>query len=984
MAVQNSAKGDLALAIDEAGLEASLTFTPDVHGAEWTADKVLRVLMDARVGGLNQKRADDLVQKFARSKGPTKEIVASGVAPVLPVPELPEWSDLPVPPELALIVAETLAQAPDPVLFRVKVETVRVERTIKKPAALPFLPPKIEKVQTTEKREKREQVDPDPMVVRSGWAERGARIGVLSTAKPGKPGKSIFGAPIQPESYDPTFYSGPGVARNKNELLADWDGIVRVGERWVDVIPLPRHSWSVESSPDGATYFLNYTPGDSRMASPDPRQILAKALELGAPEDALVAAEEVGAALAKAIEEKEALFSWSLSLDRDAKAEVKVSPDGVVATLSIWKGRGRGRPLELSAVSAALKASLVRGFKAEELKKDVIAFYKGNKAELLDYPLAQGRAPGRGKGRSLVLSVQGLADDKAAELRKRISEQTGLSAALPSLADFPVEEATKIAYVKLGQRIGELSTGGSGQDGVDVFGKVLPGIPGNDPSVKTFENVDFGRDAITATASGVLMADERGQAWRIRVVRFRDSTIDVAISQDSMSASVTLLAEDGLGSPLSVEKVLAALAEKGVKQGLEPYSIAEAVSDARAGKSVLKKVVARGRSARAGGSIDTQWLVHKATGALYTMTEGNRADFKERDTMTRVEAGAPILKVAKTVDAGEDGVDVLGRPVKGAGSGAGNAPPEHDASIREEKQEDGSVLFVAAVGGELVIEGLFGTGGRIYIREKLSVEGDLGPETGNVKFPGNVSIAGSVLSGYSLIAGGDIAVAGAVEASLVSSDGSVRVGEGIKGARRGTIRARRGIDAAFAEQALLLAVEDVKVRNGCVLCNVKTNGRLVVAGERGSLIGGICRARKGVDVGSLGSENYAKTEISFGQDYLVADQIEAEEKEIERLKSLILQSDRTMADLERAGAGLDRIRQDKVKLVKLLEKRTHRVFDLREKFETHVASEVRVRGTVFPGVILESHNRFFEVRSKKTKVCFAFDLQLGRIVEKPL
>jgi uncharacterized protein (DUF342 family) len=146
----------------------------------------------------------------------------------------------------------------------------------------------------------------------------------------------------------------------------------------------------------------------------------------------------------------------------------------------------------------------------------------------------------------------------------------------------------------------------------------------------------------------------------------------------------------------------------------------------------------------------------------------------------------------------------------------------------------------------------------------------------------------------------------------------------------------------------------------------------------------LCRARRGIDVAILGSENYAKTEVSFGQDYLIADQIDAEEREIEKLKTLILQSDRTMADLERAGAGLDRIRQDKVKLLKLLEKRTHRIFDLREKFEAHVASEVRVRGTVYPGVILESHNRFFEVRSKKSKVSFSFDQALGRIIEKPL
>src|SRR5208337_995351 len=109
---------------------------------------------------------------------------------------------------------------------------------------------------------------------------------------------------------------------------------------------------------------------------------------------------------------------------------------------------------------------------------------------------------------------------------------------------------------------------------------------------------------------------------------FRDSTIEVSISPDAMSASVSLVAEEGFGAPLSVEKILSALAEKGVKQGLEPYSIAEAVADARAAKPVLKRVVARGRMPRAGGSVEATWLVHKATGALYSIQAGNKADFK--------------------------------------------------------------------------------------------------------------------------------------------------------------------------------------------------------------------------------------------------------------------------------------------------------------------------------------------------------------------
>jgi hypothetical protein len=981
---QAVAKGDLVLSIREDELEASIEFTPSPGGAEWTAEKLMRVLMDARIGGYNQKRAEELVQKLARAKGKTKEIVASGEAPQEPRPELPEWCELPIPAEYESLARALAYESPLPELFKVRFETVKVEKKVKKPSALPFLAPKIETVTSTERRELREPVHPDTTILSVGWASKGARLGVLSQSKPGKPGRTIFGKPIPAETVDATFYLGNGVSRNRSELLADIDGVVRIGGRWVDVVPLPRHSWSVALSSDGTTCLLNYTPGDPRLPAPAASEILLKARELGASEDSLLGEAEVAAIVAEADTKKEALFSRSISKDRDASVEVKVSPDGMSATLSIYKGRGRGRPLDLAQVSSALKSSGVRGYNADQLKKDVLEFYKGKEPELVDYPLAKGRTPSRGKGRNLSIALPFLAQEKAAELRARIEKNTGLKKAVPSLDDFPITENVKLAYVQLGQRIAELPPPEPGQDGVDVFGKVVPGIKGNDPVIKVYENIDFSKGVLTATASGLLLALEEGGGWKFRVLRFRDSSVTAEVAPDAMSAVLTLTAEEGLGSPLTVETAIAALGEKGVKQGLDAAAIAEAVADARAGKPVLKRIVARGRPARPGGSAKVTWMAHKATGALYTVGAGGRADFRERDTMTKVSAGDPILKIEKAADVGEDGVDVLGRPVPAASSSSGDQIPAHDNTIREEKSEDGSVLYVAAASGELVVEGVFGSGGVMTIRERLDITGDVGPETGNIKFPGMVAVKGSLLAGYTLMAGGDVFIGGAVEASLLSSDGAVRVVEGVKGARRGTVRSRSTFDAAFAEQALLLAVGDIRLKNGCILCNVKTNGKIILAGEKGALIGGLCKARKGIDVAVLGSENFAKTEISFGQDYLVADQIEAEAREIERLKTLILQADREMADLEKAGTGLDRVRQEKVKLVKLLEKRTMRLFDLREKYEVHFESEIRVRGTAYPGVILESHNRFFEIRSKKSKVVFTFDPAVGRIVERPL
>lgn len=192
------------------------------------------------------------------------------------------------------------------------------------------------------------------------------------------------------------------------------------------------------------------------------------------------------------------------------------------------------------------------------------------------------------------------------------------------------------------------------------------------------------------------------------------------------------------------------------------------------------------------------------------------------------------------------------------------------------------------------------------------------------------------------------------------------------------------MEAAFAEQAMLMGIQDIVLKNSALLCNIKTNGKLSLLGDKGHLIGGLCRARKGIEVQNLGSENGARTQVSFGQDYLVKDAIESEEKEIERVKAMILLADKSMREQEKLGSNLEAVRNDKLKLVKILEKRSMRVFELREKFEEHFPGELVVRGSAFAGVVLESHNRFHELRQTKQKVAFSFDPQLGRIVERPL
>jgi len=875
---------------------------------------------------------------------------------------------------------DTVAAAPPPELFRVKTERVARERIVKKPAALPFLPPKTERVVEYDKVESREAVAVDTRVLRVFWADRDATIARLSPSRPGKAGKSVYGKPLPPPAAEDTaFYLGRGLARDKGDVQATEAGFVRVGERWADLVPFGPGRYSLRLSDDGATVLMDYEPGDKRLEPPDAAAVLEKAAELGKGSDSLISAEETQAALLRATRSGQGLSGFSLSNDRDAEARVEVSPDRLKATLSIVKGRGRGKPLELAMVSAALAGHKFKGVKTDRLKADVVAFYKGTDTEFLDYVLVEGKAPTKGKDRSLVCAVAFLPDAQARDYVTTVKGAQALSRYVDSLAEFPLEDTSRVAVVKKGQDIARFGPPSPGQPGVDVYGEPLPAAPGNDPALRLFENIRLSQESLESEDDGILLVGDSEEGASMRVVPFKDARVDVSVAEDGMSAAISVERGYGIGRELSLELAQAALAEAGVKTGIDLKELSAALADAREGRADARRIIARGVVPVPAGGYRLNWITKLASGAALTVRADGSADFKNQDRSTIVVEGQPILELLAIGVEGQDGQDVLGNVIPAPKDPRVAEPPSFDASIVEERKENGDRLLKAGKNGELRFEK-----NALSITLAQKIKGDVGPATGNVRFPGPVGIAGTVLTGYAVVAGGDVVVTGAVEAALVSADGSVKVTEGIKGARRGTVRARTSIEAAFAEQAMLLAVEDITLKNSALLCNIKTNGQLRLLGEKGHLIGGLCRARKGAELQNLGSANGAKTQVSFGQDYLIKDAIEAEEREIDRVKALILQADKTMREQEKAGANLDAIRQDKLRLVKLLEKRSLRVFELREKFEEHFPAEIVVRGTVYAGVVLESHNRFHEIRQTKQRVAFSFDPQLGRIVDRPL
>ncbi|HOV63819.1 MAG TPA: FapA family protein [Spirochaetia bacterium] len=971
--------GSLDIKVDSDGLIAWLVFTP---GTETVSGDFVQKLLSARgiTEAPNLRKVDEAFRLFAQAKDVTSVEILRGTPPIPPTPEEFEWAISPIPPELKEEADRVLRDAAQPEITRIRVEKEKVEKKVLKKSKLPFAQAKEDVVFEYQKREIKERIPVDPTVLETGWAEAETRIAVIMPAKPGRPGRNIFGKPIMPQNLtEAGIYEGAGVKRGRGELTAVVTGFVRRGVNWVDIVPFSRHLWEVKLSKDKATVLLDFTPGSPGASAPDPDEILKAALALGAKVDSLLSVAEIFSLVASLIRGGKPVVDVPLSQDEDASFSITVSEDKLTATLSIKKGRGRGKPLVLNEVGKLIQKSGLKGLNYKQIQEDLVAFYRGPATELKAYILGQGVAPQVPEKRTVTFTVPFLAPEEVEKIRERAQNlPQGSFSGLASIDEFPLSSVEGMALVKQGDVIAALTPQPKLEPGKDVFGRLIPPTAGAAFPLEALENVQLEKDALVAQCIGIADRITRGDTVCIRVRPHRDALVEVRLSPDRMEGFLTLKRSEGTGVPLSYDTVNAAIAKAGIEKGIDSRAVSEAILKANEEGEVNDALIARGLPPLSAGGKDISFKISLATGRGVTIGKDGKADFRNQDRITPITEGTLIAEILSPDTESKDGWDITGKPV----SASENAPLAIEFGKNIRKEEDGGRLrLVAARSGELFYDGR-----TIDVNEIHTVQGNVDLKTGNVKFPGTVRVSGSVLSGFYVFAGGDIFIMEGIEASLLSAQGSVFIAQGVKGGGKAVIRAKKEIRLSFAEQATLLSVGDIHIKNACLRCQVKSNGKLVLETEKGNFVGGSARVKGGLDVMNLGGESGAKTHVSFGQDYLIKDQIESEEAEIEKVKAQIIKLDSAMHLFERGGqqVNLEKVRQEKLKLLKIIEKRSMRLFTLREKFEEHCPSEIRVRGTVYPGTIIESHGRFFEVRKKSSKLVFFFNPEVGHIQEKPL
>ena len=972
-------QGEIVIEIDrkESPLKLTARFRADPRGNHrWDAAKLLDLL--ERSGAPNVV-TPDVIDRFLERAADTDKyeaVLAEGIAPTEPRAESVRWSeDLATPQALAEAATAVIAAAQGPEIYHERKRTIRREQAVGKKPRLPFLHAKAKTKPVRETVVDRERVYVDPTVEASYFVAQDVELGTVMPMDPGEPGADIFGRAIPTRRpADPTFHAGDGIERKGRQLSAKRSGFLRIGRNWADIVPFRLHEWKLESSADNVVCGLSFTAGNPEAPLPDIERIRADAAEQNRSDDAPLDGAAIRTALMEAIaaggDHTIALFGT-----RDAGHRITVSDDKLTATLAVHKSRGNGRALKLKDVGSAITAAGLRGLNVPKIKHDITEFYNSSELDLVDYVLATGTPPVPGVERKVEFAVRFDRQETTDKLKAQLVQtiESGRNT-IDSIEQFPPDRIEKTALVQNEQLICTIDPPSGGEAGTDVFGRPIASDPGTQPNLELSGALEVHKNDVVSTAAGILDYAEIENGYALRVRGHVNARVEVNVDADRMRACITLHEGAGSGHHLDDEMIRQAIEAAGVVRGIDETVLMAATADAQRGEEVTGVAFAFGTEPTHQSDARVEYLVAIDAGPTVRIRNDGSADYKSRGDIVTVQKDQPIARVIVDQRPPADGMDITGTSLP-AQAKRGLAI-EIGANIEEVTTESGERVLRATADGRLSKQRNV-----LSVETSHAIKGDVDMNVGNLKLPGSIAITGSVRSGFYVVSGENITVDATVEGALLSAEGNITIGNGIKGGGKAIVRSKGQVTTPFIELSTVLCVGDLILKSAIVRSRVKCNGTISFQGTKGRVVGGQIRARCGIEAYSIGSATGSQTTISFGQDYLIMDLIEKEEAEIEKVKRSVLATDTKMRRYPSHSddPALAELRTNKVKLLKLLEKRGLRLFTLRERFEQHFPSQVTVIGTVFPGTIFESHGRTLEITNAKKRYQVTFNPSTGNL-----
>ena len=369
-----------------------------------------------------------------------------------------------------------------------------------------------------------------------------------------------------------------------------------------------------------------------------------------------------------------------------------------------------------------------------------------------------------------------------------------------------------------------------------------------------------------------------------------DAQIFVEVSEDQMSAKVTVLPPERGGKPANLDRVRATLAANGVVFGIKDdrlHAIEASILTMTDPDTVYEPVetpIAEGRHVMHGTDayLEKYWEKKEEEAAPTTPggveNKNARVDYRNLNTIDNVAKDMVICKLVPATP-GSMGMTVSGKEIVPTPGMPMTLKPGPGVKV----DPNDPTQFISTETGQVVIKGEI-----ISVLALYEVNGDLTLKIGNIDFMGTVLIHGSVSGEYKVKAGQDVIIDGVLDGGEVTAGGKVVIKGGVIG-QKTRVTADGNVEAKYVRNAYVESGGVVTVVDTIMHSTVIASDKVFLSG-RGMLVGGTTVAGWEVIAKEIGAKSGVPTEIEVGEDPRLRDEMRRIEKES---KSFLEQLDKT-------------------------------------------------------------------------------------------
>lgn len=362
----------------------------------------------------------------------------------------------------------------------------------------------------------------------------------------------------------------------------------------------------------------------------------------------------------------------------------------------------------------------------------------------------------------------------------------------------------------------------------------------------------------------------------------------VQVSSDGLEATMTFKIPDGKNEvpKFTAAQLLGFLSNANVSFGIDQEMLARLADSPIYGRPIK---VAAGTPQQQGTPGYYEYLFDTNFNRKPTIRPDGTADYMSIKTIETVQKGDVIATYHPAVQ-GSRGMSVRGqilepKPVR-------DLPPLIGRGF--DRSSD-NLTYTAKIDGKIEVNQ-----GKILVSPVHEVQGDVGIETGNIKFNGDVIVHGGVHDGAVIDAAGNVIIHGLIEDCDIRAGKDLFLLSGVKGNEKTIIDCKGSITAQFVEYAIITCSGNITA-DYFFKSKISCDGHIELNGNNASIIGGYVSAVQGVEVNDIGNSFGTITNVSVGVDVERAAEYEMLAKKIMALNANVQKIKKGIEDFDKLG-----------------------------------------------------------------------------------